>query len=122
MDKFLSLNPENEKILKRSQESKKQEELKEETREQPWVEKYRPNKLDDIVYQENIIKALKRTKETGKMQHLLFYGPPGTGKTSTILAVKNKKIIIYNILKKIIVIKRIIWSKLQTKNIRIKCF
>ena len=32
MDKFLSLNPENEKILKRSQESKKQEELKEETR------------------------------------------------------------------------------------------
>jgi replication factor C subunit 2/4 len=122
MDKFLSLNPENEKILKRSQESKKQEELKEETREQPWVEKYRPNKLDDIVYQENIIKALKRTKETGKMQHLLFYGPPGTGKTSTILAVKNKKIIIYNILKIIIVIKRIIWSKLQTKNIRIKCF
>ena len=121
MDKFLSLNPENEKILKRSQESKKQEELKEETREQPWVEKYRPNKLDDIVYQENIIKALKRTKETGKMQHLLFYGPPGTGKTSTILAVKNKKIIIYNILKIIIVIKRIIWSKLQTKNIRIKC-
>ena len=102
MDKFLSLNPENEKILKRSQESKKQEELKEETREQPWVEKYRPNKLDDIVYQENIIKALKRTKETGKMQHLLFYGPPGTGKTSTILAVKNKKIIIYNILKIII--------------------
>ena len=122
MDKFLSLNPENEKILKRSQESKKQEELKEETREQPWVEKYRPNKLDDIVYQENIIKALKRTKETGKMQHLLFYGPPGTGKTSTILAVKNKKIIIYNILKIIIVIKRIIWSKLQTKNIRIKFF
>ena len=122
MDKFLSLNPENEKILKRSQESKKQEELKEETREQPWVEKYRPNKLDDIVYQENIIKALKRTKETGKMQHLLFYGPQGTGKTSTILAVKNKKIIIYNILKIIIVIKRIIWSKLQTKNIRIKCF
>ena len=76
------------------------------------MEKYRPNKLDDIVYQENIIKALKRTKETGKMQHLLFYGPPGTGKTSTILAVKNKKIIIYNILKIIIVIKRIIWSKL----------
>ncbi len=92
MDKFLSLNPENEKILKRSQESKKQEEIKEETKDQPWVEKYRPNKLDDIVYQENIIKALKKTKETGKMQHLLFYGPPGTGKTSTILAVKKNKI------------------------------
>ena len=29
----------------------------------------------------------KKTKETGKMQHLLFYGPPGTGKTSAILAV-----------------------------------
>ena len=97
MDKFLSLNPENEKILKRSQESKKQEEIKEESKDQPWVEKYRPNKLDDIVYQENIIKALKKTKETGKMQHLLFYGPPGTGKTSAILAVRKIKFLIKNI-------------------------
>ena len=52
-----------------------------------WVEKYRPKSLEDVVFQEHAINALKKTRETGKMQHLLFYGPPGTGKTSTILAV-----------------------------------
>lgn len=53
----------------------------------PWVEKYRPTKLDDIIEQEEIIKILQNTLKTGEMPHLLFYGPPGTGKTSTILAV-----------------------------------
>ena len=53
--------------------------------------KYRPKSLDEIVFQDNVVKALKKTKETGKMQHLLFYGPPGTGKTSAILAVKKNK-------------------------------
>lgn len=54
----------------------------------PWVEKYRPNNLEEVAYQTNVINALKMTKETGKLPHLLFYGPPGTGKTSTIIAVK----------------------------------
>ena len=53
----------------------------------PWIEKYRPRGLDDVVYQTAVINALKNCKLTGKLQHLLFYGPPGTGKTSTILAV-----------------------------------
>lgn len=52
----------------------------------PWVEKYRPKKLDNIVQQDEVIKVLKATIETGEMPHLLFYGPPGTGKTSTIHA------------------------------------
>lgn len=52
----------------------------------PWVEKYRPKKLDDIIQQEEVIKVLKKTVETGDMTHLLFFGPSGTGKTSTILA------------------------------------
>lgn len=54
----------------------------------PWVEKYRPKKLDDVVFQNDIINSLKQSILTGKLQHLLFYGPPGTGKTSTILAVR----------------------------------
>lgn len=56
----------------------------------PWVEKYRPLTLDDIIEQNEIIKILKNTLKTGEMPHLLFYGPPGTGKTSTILAVATQ--------------------------------
>lgn len=52
----------------------------------PWVEKYRPKRLDDIIQQDEIIRLLKKTLETGELPHLLFYGPAGTGKTSTILA------------------------------------
>lgn len=52
----------------------------------PWVDKYRPVKLDQIIYQDEIKKVLKDTLISGELPNLLFYGPPGTGKTSTILA------------------------------------
>lgn len=54
--------------------------------ELPWVEKYRPSTLDDLIAHDEIIGILTRLIESGKLPHLLFYGPPGTGKTSTILA------------------------------------
>ena len=53
---------------------------------QPWVEKYRPDSVDQVAHQDEVTKTLKKAIETGKVPHLLFYGPPGTGKTSTILA------------------------------------
>lgn len=56
----------------------------------PWVDKYRPSKLNEIVYQDEVIKMLNDTLVNGNMQHLLFYGPPGTGKTSTILAIAKE--------------------------------
>jgi replication factor C subunit 2/4 len=56
----------------------------------PWVEKYRPTKIDDIMYQDEVKKMLKHTFITGNLPHLLFYGPPGTGKTSTILALSHE--------------------------------
>ena len=52
----------------------------------PWVDKYRPKKLDDIVQQDEIKTILKKSLICGNIPHLLLYGPPGTGKTSTILA------------------------------------
>jgi replication factor C subunit 2/4 len=55
-----------------------------------WVEKYRPNKLDDIVEQNNIINFLKTALETKNIPHLIFFGPSGCGKTSTILALSKE--------------------------------
>lgn len=52
----------------------------------PWVEKYRPEKLDDLIAHEDIICTITRFIKEDRLPHLLFYGPPGTGKTSTILA------------------------------------
>jgi len=52
----------------------------------PWVEKYRPTKLNELISHEEIISTISRFVDSGKLPHLLFYGPPGTGKTSTILA------------------------------------
>ncbi len=95
MDKFLKLIPQNVDKLKKDPTTlpNTQPQKKEEPKDrgpQPWVEKYRPNKLDDVVYQTNVVNALKNTKQTGKMPHLLLYGPPGTGKTSTILALAKE--------------------------------
>lgn len=56
----------------------------------PWVEKYRPNTLEELIAHEEIINILDKLISTNKLPHLLFYGPPGTGKTSTIMACAKK--------------------------------
>ncbi len=50
----------------------------------PLYRKYRPQKLEEVVGQEHIKKALKSAIELNKISHAyLFTGPRGTGKTST---------------------------------------
>ena len=50
----------------------------------PLYRKYRPQKLDEVVGQEHIKKALTNAIEMNKISHAyLFTGPRGTGKTST---------------------------------------
>ncbi|KAJ0256570.1 Replication factor C subunit 5 [Hirschfeldia incana] len=56
----------------------------------PWVEKYRPQSLDDVAAHRDIVDTIDRLTNENKLPHLLLYGPPGTGKTSTILAVARK--------------------------------
>ena len=55
-----------------------------------WVEKYRPQRLDDIIEHEEIRAIFKKSVQTGELPNLLLYGPPGTGKTSTILALARE--------------------------------
>ncbi|KAE8884375.1 Replication factor C subunit 5 [Phytophthora fragariae] len=56
----------------------------------PWVEKYRPSSLDDLIAHQEIILTLNRLIDAQKLPHLLFYGPPGTGKTSMIIAAARR--------------------------------
>mmetsp|Transcript_30333 Transcript_30333/g.99313 ORF Transcript_30333/g.99313 Transcript_30333/m.99313 type:complete len:289 (-) Transcript_30333:58-924(-) len=55
----------------------------------PWVEKYRPSSLDELVAHKDIISVLRRLIEADKLPHTLLYGPPGTGKTMMAKAVAN---------------------------------
>lgn len=56
----------------------------------PWVEKYRPTKLNQIISQNDIITCINNITTSEHLPNFLFYGPPGTGKTSTINAITNK--------------------------------
>lgn len=58
----------------------------------PWVDKYRPKKLGEIISQEEVTKVLSQTLITGQMPHLLFYGSSGTGKCMAL----NTPIIMYD--------------------------
>lgn len=55
----------------------------------PWMEKYRPDKFNDIVLDPLNKQILKNVIETSYFPNLLFYGPPGTGKTTTIINLVN---------------------------------
>ena len=53
-----------------------------------WVEKYRPEKLDQVIDQKEIIRGLENLiKKPDEIPHLLFAGPAGVGKTTTALCV-----------------------------------
>lgn len=55
-----------------------------------WVEKYRPEKLSEIVGQNSIIDRLQKFVENQSLPHLLFAGPPGNGKTTAALCVAKE--------------------------------
>ena len=56
----------------------------------PWVEKYRPSKFNDIVFDNINSKLFKNILNNNYFPNLLFYGPPGTGKTTTIINLINE--------------------------------
>jgi replication factor C small subunit len=55
-----------------------------------WVEKYRPDILENYVGNENLKETISKYIEQNDIQNLIFYGPAGTGKTTLAkLLVKN---------------------------------
>lgn len=55
----------------------------------PWIEKYRPNQIDDIISHQEIIQSLKKFIQKETFPHLLLFGPSGSGKTTTIKCCAN---------------------------------
>ncbi|KAJ8482583.1 hypothetical protein ONZ45_g14896 [Pleurotus djamor] len=52
--------------------------------ELPWVEKYRPNVLDDVVGNAETMDRLKVIARDGNCPHIIISGLPGIGKTTSI--------------------------------------
>jgi len=62
----------------------------------PWIEKYRPRKLSEIVNQEQALEKVRAWIESWlhgnppKKKALLLAGPPGSGKTTTVYALAHE--------------------------------
>ncbi|KAK9462742.1 P-loop containing nucleoside triphosphate hydrolase protein [Lipomyces oligophaga] len=56
----------------------------------PWVEKYRPIYLDDIVGNEETVERLKIIARDGNMPHIIISGMPGIGKTTSVLCLARQ--------------------------------
>lgn len=51
-----------------------------------WVDKFRPRKLGQLSYNENITRNLEALASSGDFPHLLVYGPLGAGKKTRVYA------------------------------------
>eukprot|EP00850_Spirogloea_muscicola_P005867 SM000027S09648 [mRNA] locus=s27:484203:486714:+ [translate_table: standard] len=56
----------------------------------PWVEKYRPARIADVVGNPDAVARLAVVARDGNMPNLIFAGPPGSGKTTSILALAHE--------------------------------
>jgi len=53
----------------------------------PWIEKYRPKNIDDIIDNSYKTHTLKNLIKNDELPHLLLYGMPGCGKTTMAIAI-----------------------------------
>ncbi|MFC5971762.1 replication factor C small subunit [Halomarina salina] len=55
-----------------------------------WIEKYRPQTLDEVFGQEHIVERLESYIAKDDLPHLLFAGPAGVGKTTCATAIAKE--------------------------------
>ena len=66
-----------------------EENIKEDTPNTLWVEKYRPKKLEDYVGNDHLKQKIRDYIESGDVPHLLLFGKAGTGKTTLAKLIVN---------------------------------
>lgn len=59
-------------------------------KESLWVEKYRPQKVDDCILPEELKETFRGFVADGEVPNMLFTGTPGTGKTTAAKAICNE--------------------------------
>ncbi|MFH0928979.1 MAG: replication factor C small subunit [Candidatus Aenigmatarchaeota archaeon] len=55
-----------------------------------WTEKYRPQRLEEIVNQKHVVERLRSFVKNKTIPHMIFAGPPGTGKTCCAIAIAKE--------------------------------
>lgn len=50
----------------------------------PWIKKYRPKRIEDIILDENMVKYVNIFLQSNSNQHLILTGDSGVGKTTTV--------------------------------------
>ena len=58
--------------------------------EAPWIEKYRPEFLSDIVGNSEAVERLRAIAQTGNLPNIILTGPPGIGKTTSIMCLARE--------------------------------
>jgi len=56
----------------------------------PWVEKYRPKRLENVIGHTEIIRRLSSYVKTRNVPNMMFTGPAGVGKTSAAVALAKE--------------------------------
>jgi replication factor C small subunit len=66
------------------------EEVADAGRDEIWIEKYRPQRLDEVAGHDDITARLSRYVERDDLPNLLFSGPAGVGKTTSAVAITKE--------------------------------
>lgn len=56
----------------------------------PWIEKYRPKEVEDLVLEDGTLNKIKKIINDKDMPNIIITGSPGIGKTTTILCIAKK--------------------------------